>query len=61
MLYLQLGVLRQKQDWTALTTQPLRVDDAWLERFAAGLPYALTGAQRRRWRTCAPTWPPAGR
>jgi len=46
MLYLQLGVLRQKQDWTALTTRPLRVDDAWLERFAAGLPYALTGAQR---------------
>ena len=46
MLYLQLGVLRQKQDWDALTTRALRVDDAWLERFAGGLPYALTGAQR---------------
>jgi ATP-dependent DNA helicase RecG len=46
MLYLQLGVLRQKQDWMALTTQPVSVEDGWLGRFAAGLPYALTGAQR---------------
>ncbi len=47
MLYLQLGVLRQKQEWMALATQPARVDDGWLQRFEAGLPYALTEAQRR--------------
>jgi ATP-dependent DNA helicase RecG len=46
MLYLQLGVLRQKQDWTALTTDPLPVNDGWLERFTSALPYALTGAQQ---------------
>jgi ATP-dependent DNA helicase RecG len=45
MFYLQLGVLRQKQDWIALTTDPLRVDDAWLERFRSALPYVLTSAQ----------------
>ena len=47
MLYLQLGVLRQKQDWIALSTQPVSVEDAWLQRFESGLPYALTDAQRR--------------
>jgi ATP-dependent DNA helicase RecG len=46
MFYLQLGVLRQKQDWIALTTDPMRVDDAWLERFRSALPYALTAAQQ---------------
>jgi ATP-dependent DNA helicase RecG len=46
MFYLQLGVLRQKQDWTALTTEPLRVDDAWIERFLSALPYRLTDAQK---------------
>ena len=46
MLYLQLGVLRQKQDWTALTTDPLRVADSWVESFQTALPYALTGAQQ---------------
>jgi ATP-dependent DNA helicase RecG len=46
MFYLQLGVLRQKQDWTALTTDPMRVDDAWLEQFRSALPYTLTGAQQ---------------
>ncbi|MBM3123000.1 MAG: DEAD/DEAH box helicase, partial [Chloroflexi bacterium] len=46
MLYLQLGVLRQKHEWMALATQPVLVDDGWLQRFEAGLPYALTQAQR---------------
>lgn len=45
MLYLQLGVLRQRQDWISLTTEPLRVDEAWIERFRSSLPYPLTGAQ----------------
>lgn len=46
MFYLQLGVLRQKQDWIALTTDPLPVDDAWVEHFRSALPYQLTGAQK---------------
>lgn len=45
MLLLQLGVMRQRQDWSALATQPLTVDDEWIVRFRAGLPYPLTQAQ----------------
>ncbi|MBM2844217.1 MAG: recG [Anaerolineales bacterium] len=45
MLLLQLGVMRQRQDWSTLTTQPLTVDDEWIVRFRAGLPYPLTQAQ----------------
>jgi ATP-dependent DNA helicase RecG len=45
MLLLQLAVIRQRQDWSALTTRPLTVDDEWLVRFGAGLPYPLTQAQ----------------
>jgi ATP-dependent DNA helicase RecG len=46
MFYLQLGVLRQKQDWVALTTDPMRVDDPWLQQFGSALPYTLTVAQQ---------------
>jgi ATP-dependent DNA helicase RecG len=46
MFYLQLGVLRQKQDWIALTTDPMRVSDAWLDRFRSALPYSLTSTQQ---------------
>jgi ATP-dependent DNA helicase RecG len=45
MLLLQLGVMRQRKDWSALTTRPLTVEGEWLERFRAGLPYPLTQAQ----------------
>jgi ATP-dependent DNA helicase RecG len=45
MLLLQLGVMRQRRDWSALTTRPLTVEDAWLVRFRSGLPYPLTAAQ----------------
>ncbi|MEW6568295.1 MAG: ATP-dependent DNA helicase RecG [Chloroflexota bacterium] len=47
MFLLQLGVLRQKREWSGLTTEPLAVDDAWLQRFESRLPYPLTTAQRR--------------
>ncbi len=47
MFLLQLGVLRQKREWSSLTTEPLKIDDAWLERFVARLPYQLTAAQQR--------------
>jgi len=45
MLLLQLGVMRQRRDWSILTTQPLTVDDEWIVRFRVGLPYPLTLAQ----------------
>jgi ATP-dependent DNA helicase RecG len=45
MLLLQLAVMRQKQEWSALTTEPAGIADEWLVRFTAALPYALTTAQ----------------
>jgi ATP-dependent DNA helicase RecG len=45
MLLLQLAVMQQKHEWTALTTEPLAIDDAWVAAFNAHLPYALTAAQ----------------
>jgi ATP-dependent DNA helicase RecG len=45
MLLLQLGVRQQRREWSALTTEPLAVEQDWLDRFRAGLPYALTKAQ----------------
>jgi ATP-dependent DNA helicase RecG len=47
MFMLQLGVFRQKQEWEQLQTEPLVVEDSWMERFLAGLPYQLTSAQQR--------------
>lgn len=47
MFLLQFGVLKQKREWSGLTTEPLRVDDAWLGAFLARLPYELTTAQQR--------------
>ncbi len=44
---LQLGVLRQRQEWQAQPGVPIPADAALLERFLAALPYELTGAQRR--------------
>jgi ATP-dependent DNA helicase RecG len=46
MFYLQLGVLRQKQTWAELASEPLAVDDAWVKRFQTGLPYELTASQK---------------
>jgi ATP-dependent DNA helicase RecG len=47
MLYLQLGVQRQKLQWTALQGPPMPVGDDWIERFRAALPFALTGDQEQ--------------
>lgn len=47
MLFLQLGVMRQKHGWQALETEPIRVGDDWMEHFLAGLPYQLTNAQNK--------------
>jgi ATP-dependent DNA helicase RecG len=47
MLFLQLGVQRQKREWAALSTLPLSSDDAWTARFTAALPFPLTEAQTK--------------
>lgn len=47
MFLLQLGVQRQKATWEALETKALAVDDDWVERFQAGLPFEPTAAQRQ--------------
>jgi ATP-dependent DNA helicase RecG len=47
MLLLQLGVMRQKREWSSLQTRPLSVDDEWMRRFHEGLPYRLTDAQEK--------------
>ncbi len=45
MLFLQLGVMRQKRGWQELDTEPIRVKDEWVDSFLAGIPYRLTDAQ----------------
>jgi ATP-dependent DNA helicase RecG len=45
MFLLQLGVLRQKAEWEHERTDPLRIEDAWLEKYLSSLPFQLTGAQ----------------
>lgn len=47
MFLLQLGVLRQKRDWTDLRGRAYAVDDPWLEKFRAALPYQLTEDQEK--------------
>jgi len=45
MFLLQLGVLRQKREWTGIASPQMPVDEAWIERFRSSLPYRLTAAQ----------------
>ena len=47
MLFLQLGVMRQKRGWQELEIEPIQVEDEWMDRFLAGLPYQLTNAQQK--------------
>jgi len=44
---LQIGVLRQRQEWRSHPGIPVPVDRALLQEFLSSLPYQLTGAQRR--------------
>lgn len=46
MFMLQFGLQRQKHAWEVQTTDPMPVEDAWLERFQVSLPYQLTSAQK---------------
>lgn len=43
---LQLGVLRQKFEWTQQEGRRYHVDDGWLENQLSQLPFQLTNAQR---------------
>ncbi len=47
IFYLQLGVLRQKQDWQSAAAAAFAVDDDWLAARLDSLPFTLTGAQQR--------------
>lgn len=47
LLYIQLGVLLQRQRWLQEPGKPVSISPDFMERFARGLPYALTGAQGR--------------
>lgn len=47
LLYIQLGVLLQRQRWLQEPGKAVSVAPDFMERFARGLPYALTGAQVR--------------
>ncbi len=46
-LYLQLGLLRQKRQWTAQPGRIIRPDPDYVDRLRASLPYELTGAQQQ--------------
>ncbi len=46
-LLLQLGLLEHRRRWRALNGRPIRIPRDVLASFLDGLPFALTGAQRR--------------
>lgn len=47
LLFLQLGILRQRATWRSQRAQPLVVRKAWVDTFLARLPFTLTAAQER--------------
>ncbi len=47
LLFLQLGVLRNRVEWQSQPAVPLYVDEDWWAEFQKALPFALTGAQVR--------------
>ncbi|MGH2670236.1 MAG: OB-fold nucleic acid binding domain-containing protein, partial [bacterium] len=47
LLLLQLGVLRQRQEWQSAAGVPLAASEEWLQAYLTTLPFALTGAQGR--------------
>jgi ATP-dependent DNA helicase RecG len=46
LLFLQLGVMRNRTEWQALPAPPLDIPGDWLANFENALPFSLTGAQR---------------
>ncbi len=47
IFFLQMGVLRQKQDWQSASARRFEAPDEWLGARLSGLPFTLTGAQSR--------------
>ncbi len=47
LLYIQLGVFRQRRKWRQEPGRALNIANDFLARYEAGLPFPLTGAQRR--------------
>lgn len=47
LLFLQLGVQRQRRDWQSHPGIPLRVDGEHMDEFFAAQPFELTAAQKR--------------
>jgi ATP-dependent DNA helicase RecG len=47
IFFLQMGVLRQKRDWQAVTARVFESPDDWLESRIRSLPFLLTNAQQR--------------
>lgn len=47
MLFLQLGVQRQKLQWISQDGAPMPVPDGWIERFRGALPFELTSDQQQ--------------
>jgi len=48
LLLLQLGILDRRREWQSVPSQPLPVEDGWLDDFISSVfPYELTGAQQR--------------
>jgi ATP-dependent DNA helicase RecG len=47
IFFLQTGVLRQRRDWQSVPGRIFAVEEAWLERRLAALPFALTSAQNK--------------
>lgn len=47
LLYIQLGVLRQRAKWRREPGRALPIPSDFLARYESGLPFPLTGAQRR--------------
>jgi ATP-dependent DNA helicase RecG len=47
LFLIQIGVLRQRQEWQSEPGQVISVDDDLLQHFVLSLPFTLTGAQQR--------------
>jgi ATP-dependent DNA helicase RecG len=47
IFYLQMGALRQKRDWKSAEARRFAVPTEWLDTRTAGLPFALTSAQKK--------------
>ncbi len=47
LLLIQLGVLKQRQQWKATPSTPVTINRAAVDAFIEALPFALTGAQNR--------------